>query len=225
MRILVIEDDPHLLESIVLSLKDEYEVDTATHGDEGLYLAMQSIYDAIILDLMLPEIDGFTIVASLRKNQVKTPVMVLTARDALDDKVKGLDLGADDYLVKPFMTPELLARLRALLRRSGALTTDRTLCYRGIKLFGREYDIEVDGARLRLTQKEYELLEYLLQNVGIILTREQIYDRIWGFQSETTIGIVEVYIHYLRKKLAPFGYDRYLKTVRGIGYQLSPAHE
>nr|WP_275900468.1 response regulator transcription factor [Anoxybacillus rupiensis] len=221
VRLLIVEDNVDLLQSIIQILNDEFTVDSATNGEEGLFLARQNIYDAIILDVMLPEIDGFAIVQKMRAEEIQTPVLFLTAKDSLQDRVKGLDFGGDDYLVKPFQAAELKARLRALLRRSGSLTTNQTLRYRGIELLGKEKDIKVDDHFIRLTAKQYELLEYLINNKGTILTKEQIYDRVWGFDSDTTIAIVEVFIHHLRKKLEPFGYHTDIKTIRGVGYMLA----
>ncbi|WML47175.1 response regulator transcription factor [Neobacillus sp. PS3-34] len=223
MRILVVEDHLPLLNSIVELLADEFEVDPADNGEDGLFFAMQNIYDAIILDVMMPGIDGFEVLQSIRNEGIKTPVLFLTARDALEDRVKGLDSGGDDYLTKPFQAAELKARLRALLRRSGSLTTNQTIQYRGIELLGKDRDIIVDGGAIKLTLKQYELLEYLIQNRGAILTKEQIYDRVWGFDSDTTIAIVEVFMHHLRKKLEPSGYHTDIKTVRGVGYILKEA--
>ena len=148
-------------------------------------------------------------------------MLFLTARDSLEDRVKGLDLGGDDYLVKPFHAPELEARVRALLRRSGKITSEKTVKYKGIELKGIDEGAFVDGEKVKLTAKEYALLEFLIGNVGSILTREQIYDRIWGYNSDTTIGVVEVFMHHLRKKLEPYGYDKDITTVRGIGYKLT----
>jgi DNA-binding response OmpR family regulator len=220
MRLLVVEDNASLLESIVQILRDEFEVDTAMNGEDGLFLALQNIYDAILLDVMMPEMDGFEVIQKIRDEKIETPVLFLTARDSLEDRVKGLDFGGDDYLVKPFQAPELKARIRALLRRSGSLTTQQTIRYKGIELFGKDKDIQVAGQGIKLTLKQYELLEYLIQNSGKILMREQIFDRVWGFDSDTTVAIVEVYVHHLRKKLEPFGYQKDIQTVRGIGYIL-----
>ena len=221
MRVLVVEDNLSLLESIVQLLSDEFEVDQASNGEDALFLAMQNIHDVIVLDVMIPEIDGFEVLQTIRKEGLKIPVLFLTARDSLEDRVKGLDFGGDDYLVKPFQAAELKARIRALLRRSGSLTTDQTIKYRGIELLGKERDILVDGESIKLTAKQYELLEYLIQNKGVILTKEQIYDRVWGFDSDTTVAIVEVFMHHLRKKLEPFGYHADIKTIRGVGYMLN----
>lgn len=221
MRLLIVEDNEALLDSIVQLLEKDYTLDTATRGDEALYQAEQGIYDAIILDVMLPEMDGFDIVKALRKKQVDTPVLFLTARDSLEDRVKGLTLGGDDYLVKPFQNQELQARILAILRRSANISIDQTLTYKGIVIDLAKKQIQVDGEAIPFTIKQFELLEYFIQHPEQILTREQIYDRVWGYDSDTTIGIVEVYVHQIRKKLQPFGYHKDLRTVRGIGYMLS----
>ncbi|MBK5444203.1 MULTISPECIES: response regulator transcription factor [unclassified Peribacillus] len=220
MKVLVVEDNVSLLESIRQILTDEYEVDTADNGEDGLFMAKQSIYDIIILDVMLPGIDGFEIVRKIRDAKIDTSVLFLTAKDALEDRVRGLEMGGDDYLVKPFQAPELKARIRALLRRSGIISLEQQVKYRNIELLEKEKDILVDGKVIKMTLKQFELLEYLIQNNGKILTREQIFDRIWGFDSDTTIAIVEVFIHHLRKKLEPFNYHKDIQTVRGIGYML-----
>ncbi|MEY8754725.1 response regulator transcription factor [Peribacillus frigoritolerans] len=220
MKVLVVEDNVSLLESIRQILTDEYEVDTADNGEDGLFMAQQSIYDIIILDVMLPGIDGFEIVQKIREAKIDTSVLFLTAKDALEDRVRGLEMGGDDYLVKPFQAPELKARIRALLRRSGIISLEQHVKYRNIELLEKEKDILVDGKVIKMTLKQFELLEYLIQNNGKILTREQIFDRIWGFDSDTTIAIVEVFIHHLRKKLEPFNYHKDIQTVRGIGYML-----
>ncbi|MFB7639086.1 response regulator transcription factor [Peribacillus butanolivorans] len=220
MKVLVVEDNVSLLESIRQILTDEYEVDTADNGEDGLFMAKQSIYDIIILDVMLPGIDGFEIVRKIRDAKIDTSVLFLTAKDALEDRVRGLEMGGDDYLVKPFQAPELKARIRALLRRSGIISLEQHVKYRNIELLEKEKDILVDGKVIKMTLKQFELLEYLIQNNGKILTREQIFDRIWGFDSDTTIAIVEVFIHHLRKKLEPFNYHKDIQTVRGIGYML-----
>ncbi|WEG12567.1 response regulator transcription factor [Pullulanibacillus sp. KACC 23026] len=221
MRLLVVEDNEALLKSIVQLLETEYDVDTATRGDDALYQAEQGIYDVIILDVMLPEMDGFEILKELRKKQVQTPVLFLTARDSLEDRVKGLTLGGDDYLVKPFQNQELKARILAILRRSAKISMDQTIDYKGISIDITKKQVTVDGDVVPFTIKQFELLEYLLQHKEQILTREQIYDRVWGFDSDTTIGIVEVYVHQIRKKLQSYGYDKDVRTIRGIGYMIS----
>ncbi len=218
MKILVVEDDQPLLETIISILKEEsYEVDFAVDGDNGLFLAKQNIYDLLICDIMLPQRSGLVIVKELRNNEIHIPVLFLTAKDSVQDRVNGLDAGADDYLVKPFAVAELLARVRALLRRKRTVEEEE-IRYGPISLRQSEHDGFVDGKPLKLTIKEYELLEYLLYNREQILTREQIFDRVWGFDSEAAISIVDVYVHFLRKKLAQSGYGQYIQTVRGVGY-------
>ncbi|MCI1882416.1 MAG: response regulator transcription factor [Sporolactobacillus sp.] len=221
MRLLVVEDNHPLLKEIVAILSEDYDVDSADNGDDALYLAEQNIYDAIVLDVMLPGIDGFEMTRRLREKKIDTPVIFLTARDAVGDRVKGLNLGGDDYIVKPFQNQELKARLAAILRRSSPMTLKQTLRYKAIEVDDRRKQITIDGRPQSFTTKQYDLLEYLIQNTDRILTREQIFDRIWGFDSDTTVGIVEVYIHQLRKKLKKYGYDADIRTVRGIGYMLS----
>lgn len=221
MRILVVEDDSVLREAVVSLLREEhYLVDEAATGDEGLYMAEQDIYDLLVLDIMLPEINGLEIVKTLRTNGHTVPILLLTARDSVDDRVTGLETGADDYLVKPFAIRELLARVKAQIRRKSNQGLDGELTYGGITLNSRVRDGFANGQALSLSTKEYDLLEFLVANNQQIVTREQIFDRIWGFDSDTTISIVDLYIHYLRKKLAPFGFDTHIQTVRGAGFML-----
>lgn len=221
MRILVVEDDVPLLNAITTVLEDEnYQVDQATTGDEGLLMAESAIYDILVLDIMLPNLDGVSIIKKLRAKSITTPTLFLTAKDSVESRVKGLDAGADDYLVKPFAAEELLARCRSLLRRAGKLGMEGQMVYGPVALLENEHDAFVNGNALKLTSKEYELLEYLLRNREQILTRGQIFDRVWGFESETSDGIVDLYIHYLRKKLSVYGYEHLIRTVRGVGYML-----
>ncbi|EOR24268.1 MAG: response regulator transcription factor [Bacillus sp. (in: Bacteria)] len=220
MKLLIVEDNKLLLDSLKTILETEYTVDTADNGEDGMFFAEQNIYDLIILDVMLPYVNGFDIVKQIRQEKIKTPVLFLTAKDALEDRVKGLEYGGDDYLVKPFQTPELQARIKALLRRSGSLDLDEGIKYKGIVLTGKENDVLINEVPIKLTIKQYDLLEYLIQNNGKIVTKEQIFDRIWGFDSDTTIAIVEVFIHQIRKKLEPFDFHKDIQTVRGVGYIL-----
>jgi DNA-binding response OmpR family regulator len=169
---------------------------------------------------MLPGMNGLSIVKKLRNQSMVTPILFLTAMDSVEDRVSGLDSGADDYLVKPFAITELLARVRALLRRQGAMGTEGELSYSIISIKPKLHDAFVDGIPLQLTIKEFELLEFLVLNNEQILTREQIFDRIWGFDSDTASGIVDLYVHYLRKKMNIHGCDYLLHTVRGVGYRL-----
>ena len=221
MRLLVVEDDQPLREAVVSLLQeDDYVVDEADAGDEGLYLAQKGIHDLIILDVMLPGISGLEIVKRLRDQSSVAAILLLTARDSVADRVSGLNSGADDYLMKPFAAPELLARVKALLRRRATDGREQELRYGDISANPKHKEAFVGGNDLQLTAKEYELLEFLLLNRGHILTREQIFDRIWGFDSETTLGIVDLYVHYIRKKLAPYGRDGMIRTIRGTGFML-----
>jgi DNA-binding response OmpR family regulator len=221
MRLLVVEDDDALREAVVALLREEhYLVDEAADGDDGLYAAQQDIHDLIVLDIMLPGMSGMEILSQLRAAGHTMPILLLTARDSIDDRVSGLDIGADDYLVKPFASQELLARIKALLRRKGNLAKDNELSYGRIRLDSKVRDGKVDGRPLELTTKEYELLEFLILNREQILTREQIFDRVWGFESATTISVVDLYIHYLRKKLTPVNCEGMIRTVRGAGFML-----
>jgi DNA-binding response OmpR family regulator len=221
VRILVVEDDQMLREVVVAVLKEEeYLIHETGNGEEGLYLALQNVHDLLILDIMLPEVSGLEIVKALRSKSITMPIMLLTAKDSVQDRVIGLNSGADDYLVKPFAIPELLARVKALLRRTGMGGKEGDLLYGDISVNSKLRDGFVDKNALQLTSKEYELLEYLILNQGHILTREQIFDRIWGFESETTIGIVDLYIHYLRKKLTAQGSQIVIQTIRGAGFMM-----
>ena len=221
MRILVVEDDRPLREAVVTVLKEEaYQVDEEENGMEGLYLAEQRIHDLIVLDVMLPGLNGLSVLSELRAQGIETPVLMLTARDSVDDRVRGFDTGADDYLVKPFAMPELLARIRVLARRKYGGGPDGEVSYCELSLRRQSMEGYADGKPLRLTLKEFDLLEYLMLNREQILTKEQLLDRIWGMDSDAGLGVVDVYVHYLRKKLAPSGCDRYIRTIRGVGYML-----
>lgn len=221
MKILVVEDDQMLREVVVTVLKeDEYLITETGNGEEGLYLASQGVHDLLILDIMLPEIDGLEIVKRLRTQDNAVPILLLTAKDSVQDKVTGLNSGADDYLVKPFAIPELLARVKALLRRTGMGGKEGEFVFGAVSVNPKLKDGFIENNALQLTIKEYELLEYLILNQGHILTREQIFDRIWGFDSETTIGIVDLYIHYLRKKMAAHGGQDLIQTIRGAGFMM-----
>lgn len=221
MRILVIEDDMAVRDAIVTILAEEaYSVDYAEAGDEGLYAAEQGIHDVIVLDIMLPEISGLDIVKTLRSHNCDIPILLLTARDSVNDRVIGLETGADDYLVKPFAMEELLARIKALLRRRSGATNEEILSYGGITLNNKVKDGIAGDQPIGLGGKEFAILEFLILNKEQILTREQIFDRVWGMDSDTTIRIVDIYVHYLRKKLAAFGLDTLVQTVYGSGFMV-----
>ncbi|TWH47715.1 response regulator transcription factor [Sporomusa sp. KB1] len=221
MRILVVEDDNILREATVSILSGEdYIVDQASTGDEGLYLAEQGIHDLIVMDIMLPGISGLKIVKTLRKNGCTISILLLTAKDSVDDRVIGLESGADDYLVKPFAMRELLARIKALIRRKGNLIIEDQINYGNLSLNSKVKDGFVNEEPLGLTNKEYEILEFLTLNKEQIVTRDQIFDRIWGLDSDISMTIVDIYIHYLRKKLIVYGLDTLIQTVRGVGFML-----
>lgn len=220
MKLLIIEDDELILQSIKNSLESNYQVDASYNGEEGLYMARQNIYDAIILDIMIPLLDGYEVLKILRKENIDTPVLFLTAKDSLEDKIKGLKIGADDYIVKPFHIQELKARIEALLRRSGSMAAENILKYKEIELNIKNRELSIKGEKINLQVKLFDLLEYLINNKETILTKEQIFDRVWGFESDTTINIVEVYMHKLRKILSNYNYDKCIKTIRGVGYML-----
>ncbi|ETA80815.1 response regulator transcription factor [Youngiibacter fragilis] len=221
MRLLIIEDDMTLANSIGDYLREDFDVDFAYDGEEGLYEAEKDIYDIILLDIMMPEMDGYEVLDTLRKEGISTPVIFMTAKDSVDDKIKGLRLGADDYVVKPFFREELLARIEAVLRRSGRWTDIASIKYKDLTLERKTKRVFLREKEIFLQGKQYDLLEYLLSNKDTILTKEQIFDRIWGFDSETMVSVVEVYISNLRKTLKNYGYTLPIKTVRGLGYMFS----
>ncbi|HSP47121.1 MAG TPA: response regulator transcription factor [Clostridiaceae bacterium] len=221
MRLLIIEDDKLLAESVGDYLKEDFTVDFAYDGEEGLYEAQKDIYDLILLDIMMPEMNGYEVLDELRKEGISTPVIFITAKDGLKDKIKGLKLGADDYVVKPFFREELLARIEAVLRRSGRWTDIGAIRYKDLTLERKTKRVFLKDKEIFLQGKQYDLLEYLLSNKDTILTKEQIFDRIWGFDSDTMVSVVEVYISNLRKTLKNYGYTLPIKTVRGLGYMFS----
>lgn len=220
------EDEIRMAQALCEILRlENYETDHYADGREGLAALESGVYDIAVLDVMLPRMDGFEIVRKARESGIRTPVLMLTAKGELDDKVTGLDSGADDYLIKPFMTKELLARLRALGRRA-LHTPDGSLRYGDISLDASTLTLSCipSGQSVRLSDKEYRILEYLIANGGQILTREQLAVKIWGFDSEAEYNNVEVYLSFTRKKLAFVQSKTEIKAVRGIGYELRYAH-
>ncbi|TCK90591.1 DNA-binding response OmpR family regulator [Natranaerovirga hydrolytica] len=221
MRILLVEDEQHLAEAIQQILKKyHYSVDVVSDGESGLECGLSNIYDIIILDIMLPKKDGLSLLKELRLDKITTPVILLTAKSELSDKVIGLDTGADDYLTKPFASEELLARIRALSRRKGELTTDNTLEYGDIVLNTSTLNLYTPHKDVKLTLKESELLEFLMLRKNMVSSKELIIEKIWGYDSEVEHNHVEVYISFLRKKLKYLNASTSIKTVRGIGYIL-----
>lgn len=221
MRVLIVEDNAEVAAAIEAALLDErFETEVCHNGRTGLERALDASYDVMILDIMLPDVSGHHVLKEIRKAGLTTPVLFLTARDSVEDRVIGLDYGADDYLTKPFDVAELLARVRALSRRKGSIFQEDQIAYRRIRMSPQAHDAFVDKNPLHLTVKEYELLEYFLVNAEQILTRQQIFYRVWGFNSDSGSAVVDVYVHYVRKKLALYGCDDYVQTVRGVGFML-----
>jgi len=218
MKILVVEDNRSLLESIVNEMKNHFDVESCEGGEEAIYMINQNIYDLVVLDLMLPNILGTDILKNIRNNGINTPVLILTAKESLDDKVNAFEIGANDYLTKPFYMEELVARIYAILRTNGKIKQKNGISFKELYLDINKKTIYIEGNEINLQNKQFNLLEYFLINKGSILLKEQIYDRIWGIESDATIEIVEVYVSNLRKKLSEYGYDKYIKTKRKVGY-------
>ena len=218
MRILIIEDDKILAKTIEQCIGTKYDIDHAYDGEEGVLYARQEIYDAIILDIMMPYMNGYEVLSIIRKEKIFTPVLILTAKDGIDDKIKGFRVGADDYLVKPFNREELVARVEALIRRANGNYSQNTIEYNGLILDLNSRKVSANGKEIVLQGKQFDVLEYLINSKNTIITKDQIFDKIWGFNSDTTTNVIEVYASGLRKELKKIGYDKYLKTIRGVGY-------
>lgn len=221
MKVLILEDDKILSHAIKKIICEKYEVEQELDGTNGYLLAIQNIYDVIILDLMLPGMDGYEILKKLRENKVYTPVLILTAKDGIEDKIKGLEYGSDDYLTKPFEGRELLARIEAIIRRTNGNYKENILQFKDLTLNLLSRTVSLRGEEILLQGKQFDLMEYLLRYQNTIVTKEQIFGRIWGFESETASNVVEVYASGIRKVLKKYNYDQYIKTVRGVGYILS----
>ena len=215
MRLLLVEDEKKLAEALAYQLrKNGYAVDTAADGDAALALAQEQAYELFVLDWMLPKRDGISVLKEIRSLGLEAPVLMLTARDSLADRVKGLDAGADDYLIKPFLTDELLARLRALARRKKKDYIGNLIAAGAWTLDPLKGEARCGDRCVQLSQKEAQLLELLMVNEGQVLTKERIFERVWGYCAEAELSSVELYIHNLRKKLLTAA----IKTARGVGY-------
>lgn len=222
MRILLVEDEKRMAQALCEILRlEKYDVDHYVSGLDGLSAIESNIYDVAVLDVMLPEMNGFEIAKTARSRGITTPILMLTAKAEVDDKVTGLDSGADDYLTKPFMTKELLARIRALSRRFSGVTSG-ALSFGDITLDTSTLTLScsANGQSVRLSEKEYRILEYLIANSGQILTREQLAVKIWGFESDAEYNNVEVYMSFTRKKLLFVEAKTEIKAVRGVGYEI-----
>jgi len=224
MRILLVEDELRLSEALVHTLKkNNYIVDTAFDGISGQQMAETRMYNIIILDRMLPGKDGLDVLIDLRKQGITTPVLILTAKDSVKDRVEGLDSGADDYLTKPFSKSELLARIRALGRRQSEVLVNEesnigNMCFNCMK-----GEVKVNGQIIKLTSKESQILEILIKNKNLVVSKEQLLEKIWGFQTDIELNNIEVYLSYLRKKLAKANCGIVIETIRARGYCLKEA--
>ena len=221
-KLLLVEDEPRMADAIRRVLVAEhYTVDLARDGGDALALLGQSAYEVVVLDRLLPDMTGLDVLRRMRLNQIATPVLMLTALSALEHRVEGLDAGADDYLPKPFAFSELLARLRALARRSPDIASEQLVAGR-IELDPVRHEVRVDGRSELLSAREYALLGYLIRHNGQVVTRQQILDSVWGAEPDVYSNVVDLYVHYLRRKLEGLGERSALQTVRGIGYALRP---
>ena len=228
MRILVVEDEKKINDIIVKTLKQEkYGVDSCFDGEEALDYIFSVEYDIILLDIMLPKRDGFEVLKSIRKKGIKTPVLFLTARDEIEDRVKGLDLGADDYLVKPFAFEELLARIRVLLRKnsSSGEDTGNVLKIANLTVDCNKHEVFRDDVLIKLSAKEFSILEYMIRNRERVVSKEKIEEHVWDFDYEGGSNIVEVYIKFLRKKIDNDFSPKLIHTIRRVGYILKVENE
>lgn len=221
MKLLLVEDEKQLSEALQqILIKNKYSVDAVYSGDEGLDYALSDVYDVIILDIMLPKLNGIEILKMIRKRKISTPVILLTAKGSVEDRILGLDSGADDYLPKPFSPDELLARLRALTRRNVDFINENILEFSDIKLNLSTYDMEVNDNSITLTQKEFEILKYFMQRPKLVVSKDDLITKLWGFDSDIEHNNIEVYISFLRKKLAYVESNVKITTIRRVGYRL-----
>ena len=224
MKLLIVEDEKRLCETIAKYFKDDgYSIDTCHDGNDALDYINGTEYDAIILDIMLPGMDGISLLRTIRNRKISTPVLLLTAKTSIEDKVDGLDSGADDYLTKPFSLEELSARVRVLIRRHGVQRVDNRMAVGPLTLDIDKKMAFRDGKEISLTAKEYAILEYLMHNKGIVLSREKIQHHIWNYDYEGSSNIIDVYIRTLRNKVDTGFEQKLIQTVRGIGYVIKEA--
>lgn len=221
MKLLLVEDEKELSEALVEILtKNKYVVDAVYDGEDGLNYALTDIYDVIVLDIMLPKLNGLSVLKELRKKEITTPIIMLTAKSQIEDRVQGLDLGADDYLTKPFAAEELLARLRSITRRKGNVINDNYLSYGDIRLDLNTYDLEVKGESIRLTLKEFEIIKYFMERPKVVVSKDDLITKLWGFDAEIEYNNIEVYISFIRKKLQHLNSEVNIVTIRGVGYRM-----
>ena len=220
MRLLLAEDEKELSKALCAILKhNNYSIDAVFNGQDALDYGLCENYDGIILDIMMPKKNGLEVLKELRENGISTPVLMLTAKAEVEDRILGLDLGADDYLTKPFSMGELLARIRAITRRKSEFSPN-LLTSGNLSLNRETFELSVDSNSLRLGNKEFQMMEMLMSNPGRLISTEQFMERIWGYETEAEINVVWVYISYLRKKLTNLGANLEIKAVRGVGYTL-----
>lgn len=225
MRLLLAEDEIELSNALVAVLKhNNYSVDPVYNGQDALDYLLNGNYDGAILDIMMPKMDGITVLKNVRKEGLSLPIILLTAKSEIDDRVTGLDAGADDYLTKPFSMKELLARIRAMTRRQTP-TSDSILTFGDLSLDRSTYQLSTANDAMRLGNKEYQMMEMLLANPGQVIPTEQFMEKIWGYDSEAELNVVWVYISYLRKKLTSLNSNVQIKATRGIGYSVEERHD
>lgn len=221
MRLLLVEDEKQLSEALQqILIKNNYSVDVVFNGEDGLNYGLTDVYDVIVLDIMLPRLNGLQVLKILRNKKISTPIILLTAKDSVEDRILGLDSGADDYLPKPFSPEELLARLRAITRRNGDFISENILEFSDIKLNLSTYEMEVENNSITLTLKEFDILKYFMQRPKVVVGKDDLISKIWGFDSDVEHNNIEVYISFLRKKLAYVESKVKITTIRRVGYRL-----
>ena len=221
MRLLLVEDEKQLSEALKqILIKNKYTVDAVYNGDDGLDYALTGVYDVIILDVMLPKLNGLEVLKIIRKRKITTPIILLTAKGTVEDRILGLDSGADDYLPKPFAPEELLARLRALTRRNTNLINKNILEFADIKLNLSTYEMEANDNNITLTQKEFDIFKYFMQRPKLVVSKDDLITKLWGFDADIDYNNIEVYISFLRKKLSYVESDVKITTIRRVGYRL-----
>lgn len=221
MKLLLVEDERELSEALFQILtNNKYSVDAVYDGEDGLDYALTGVYDVIVLDIMIPKLNGLSLLKQLRKSGISIPVIMLTAKSQIEDRVLGLDLGADDYLTKPFATEELLARLRSITRRKGNVVNDNILTYGDISLNLDTYDLDVNNENIRLTLKEFEIIKYFMERPKCVVSKDDLITKLWGFDSEVEYNNIEVYISFIRKKLTYLKSNVSIVTIRGVGYRM-----
>ena len=225
MKLLLVDDEKQLVDALSVILKqNNYSVDYALNGEDGLDLSLSGIYDLIILDVMMPKLDGFSVLKQIRKNNISTPVLILSAKSEINDKIGGLNLGADDYMTKPFSTEEFLARIKALLRRKEKFTGD-LLEFSDISLNRDNLELVCGLKNVALGKKEFQILEMLILSEGKCIDKERFIEKIWGYDSDAEYNTIEVYVSFLRKKLTLIGANVEIKSLRGVGYMLGTKND